>query len=67
MIDFWNEEKLKKINKRKVVIIVLIVIVALIALSMVIVYNTSPDFREWVDVNILGKQVSQDIFLSSIT
>lgn len=60
MIDFWNEEKLKKLNKRKVVIIVLIVIVALIALSMVIVYNTSPDFREWVDVNMLGKQVSQD-------
>jgi len=60
MIDFWNEEKLKKLNKRKVVIIVLIVIVALIALSMVIVYNTSPDFREWVDVNMLGKQVSQE-------
>lgn len=60
MVDFWNEEKLKKINKKKVVIIVLIVIVVLISLSMVIVYKTSPDFREWVDVNILGKQVSQD-------
>ena len=60
MTDFWNEEKLKKLNKRKVVIIVLIVIVALIVLSMVIVYNTSPDFREWVDVNMLSKQVSQD-------
>lgn len=60
MVDFWNQEKIKKINKRKIAIIILIVLVIIIAISLVIMYNTSADFREWVDVNILSKQISQD-------
>ncbi len=60
MVDFWNQEKIKKINKRKIAIIILIVLVIIIAISLVIMYNTSSDFREWVDVNILSKQISQD-------
>lgn len=60
MVDFWNQEKIKKINKRKIAIIILIVLVTIIAISLVIMYNTSADFREWVDVNILSKQISQD-------
>lgn len=60
MVDFWNQEKIKKINKRKIAIIILIVLVTVIAISLVIMYNTSADFREWVDVNILSKQISQD-------
>lgn len=60
MVDFWNQEKIKKINKRKIAIIILIVLVTIIAISLVIMYNTFTDFREWVDVNILSKQISQD-------
>jgi len=60
MVDFWNQEKIKKLNKRKIAIIILIVLVTIIAISLVIMYNTSADFREWVDVNILSKQISQD-------
>lgn len=60
MVDFWNEEKIKKINKRKIIIAVVLAIILVLIITLIIMYNTSPDFREWVDINILNKQVSQD-------
>ena len=63
MVDFLNEEKLekiKKINKRKVVIISIIAVVLIILITLILLYNNVTDFREWVDVNILNKQVSQE-------
>ena len=60
MVDFWDQEKIKKINKRKIAIIILIVLVVVIFISLIIIYNTSTDFREWVDINVFSKQISQD-------
>lgn len=60
MVDFWNKEKIKKINKKKVIIIALIAIISICIITLCIIYNTSADFREWVDVNILNKEISQD-------
>ena len=60
MVDFWNEEKEKKINKKKLVIIILLAILLITIITLVTIYNVSPDFREWVDVNILNKEISQE-------
>jgi len=62
MKDFWEEEPVKenKLNKRKLIICIIIALILLFVLIMVILYNTSYDFRNWMDKNVLNKEVLQD-------
>ena len=63
MKDFWketSEQKTKKINKKKIIIsvIILILIIALVTISLVYVKNKNA--RNWIDKNILRKEITQN-------
>ena len=61
MVDFWNEEKVKSINKKKLVIAIILGILAIAISTLIVIYNVSPDFQKWTDKNILGKEIFQDM------
>lgn len=63
MKDFWEEEPVKektKLNKTKLISFIILGVLILIVLVIVILYNTSFEFRGWMDKNILNKEVLQD-------
>ena len=60
MVDFWNEEKIKKINKRKILIIILLTIIVITIVTLIIIYNVNLEFREWADKNVFNKEVVRD-------
>ena len=62
MRDFWEEttpEK-KTINKKKIVIAISIFLVVAIIGTITGVYLNNNSFRDWIDKNILRKEVMQD-------
>lgn len=60
MKDYWIEPKEKKVNKKKILITVLVVIIAITAIEFAIIYCQNKEAREWIDKNILRKEVLQD-------
>lgn len=64
MRDFWeeveSENTKKKINKKKILIItvIIIILIAVITTSLIYIYNQPA--REWIDKNILRKEVLQN-------
>lgn len=64
MKDFWeeveSENTKKKINKKKILIItvIIIILIAVITTSLIYIYNQPA--REWIDKNILRKEVLQN-------
>ena len=62
MKDFWNEQNnpVKKINKKKLAIIIIILILLIISITLSIIYVKNEQFREWIDKNILRKEISQE-------
>lgn len=60
MKDFWIEKKEKKINKTKIIVSIILAIIIIIAITLIVLYNTVDDFQNWVDKNILNKEVLQD-------
>lgn len=60
MKDIWVEQEKKKINKKKIVIAILIAIILIIFIVGIILYNVVPEIRDWVDINILNKEIYQD-------
>lgn len=60
MKDYWIESKEKKVNKKKILITVLVVIIAIAAIVFAIIYCQNKEAREWIDKNILKKEVLQD-------
>ena len=62
MKDFWEEEPVKenKLNRRKLIICIILAVILVIALTIVVLYNVSYDFRTWADKNILNKEILQD-------
>lgn len=60
MKDYWIESKEKKVNKKKILITVLVVIIAIAAIVFAIIYCQNKEAREWIDKNILRKEVLQD-------
>ena len=64
MRDIWDdvvEAREKAINKRKLIITILIGIVVFAILTLIILYFSVKDFRNWVDINVLNKEVHQDL------
>ena len=62
MKDFFEEEIVvkKKLHVKKVVIASIIAVTILALIITIIVYKVNPNFQEWVDVNILRKEIQQD-------
>lgn len=60
MKDFWIEKKEKKINKRKLAISIILAIILIFAITIIILYNTIEGFRNWMDKNILNKEILQN-------
>ena len=60
MQDFWNENLNKmKINK-KIVIIILTLIIIVATITAILLYFLNINFRNWVDINILQKEIAHD-------
>ena len=61
MEDYWNRDvKEKKTNKKKIIISIVISIVVVALIVIIALYMTNAQIREWVDKNILRKEVLQD-------
>ena len=60
MKDYWEETQPKKVNKKKIVVITIIAIVVIAIISIMVVYYNNKLVREWIDKNILRKEVMQD-------
>ena len=61
MEDYWNRDvKEKKINKKKIIISIVISIIVVALIVIIALYMTNAQIREWIDTNILRKEVLQD-------
>lgn len=62
MEDYWkeSESKNKKINAKKIVISIIISILVVAMIVVVALYITNSEFRNWVDIQIFRKEISQD-------
>lgn len=60
MKDYWEEPEQKKVNKKKIIIIAILAIAVIAAISITVVYCNNEPVREWIDKNLLRKEVMQD-------
>lgn len=60
MRDYWKETTQEKINKKKIITVVIIVFAIITMLTIVVLYCNNKLIREWIDKNILKKEVIQD-------
>lgn len=60
MKDYWEEPEKKKINAKKIVISILISILVVAIIVLVALYITNKKFRDWVDIQVFRKEISQD-------
>ena len=62
MEDYWkeSENKNKKINAKKIVISIIISILVVAIIVVVALYITNSEFRNWIDIQIFRKEISQD-------
>ena len=64
MKDFWEEVESettkKKINKKKILIISAIIVILILTITLSLIYIYNQQAREWIDKNILRKEVLQD-------
>ena len=62
MRDFWEETPIEKktINKKKIVIAISIFLVVAVIGTLIGVYSNNNSFRDWIDKNLLRKEVMQD-------
>ena len=62
MRDYWEEPETKnrKISTKKIVLSIAIAIIVVAIIVIVALYITNNEFRNWIDIEILGKEISQD-------
>lgn len=60
MKDYWEETEPKKVNKKKIAIIAIIAIIVIAVVAIIVVYYNNEQVREWIDKNVLNKEVMQD-------
>ena len=60
MKDYWIEPENKKVNKKKIIISVLVSILVVLVITLLALYISNRDIREWIDTNIFRKEVKQD-------
>ena len=59
-MKFWQEPKIKKINKKKIIVTSLIVISVILLIVIRIVYINNNKFREYIDTKILHKEIHEN-------
>ena len=60
MKDYWMENENKKINSKKIVASVIISIIVVLCIIISICYVANKEFRNWIDIQILNKEISQE-------
>ncbi len=62
MRDYWEEPetKNKKINAKKIILSIFISILVVAIIVIVALYITNNEFRNWIDIEIFRKEISQD-------
>ena len=60
MKDYWEEPEKKKVNAKKIILSVTISIVVVAVIVLVALYITNKEFRNWMDIQVFRKEVSQD-------
>lgn len=60
MKDYWEEPKTKKLNTKKIVIITAIILLFLMIIILVSLYIFNKDVRNWIDIQVFRKEISQD-------
>ena len=60
MKDYWMENENKKINSKKIVASVIISIIVVLCIITSICYVANKEFRNWIDIQILNKEISQE-------
>ena len=60
MKDYWEEPEKKKVDVKKVIISVVISVLVVAIIVLVSLYITNKEFRNWIDVQIFRKEISQD-------
>ena len=60
MRDYWEQPEKKKINAKKIIISILISIIIIAIIVLVALYVSNEQFRDWTDIQIFRKEISQD-------
>ncbi|MFR2571166.1 MAG: DUF5711 family protein [Clostridia bacterium] len=60
MKDYWREDESKNVNIKKIIILIAIIIIIGLIVTVIILYKKNDNFRNWIDVQILRKQVLQE-------
>ena len=60
MRDYWEEPKNKKINTKKIIISVITSVFVIALITVIVLYITNKEFRNWIDIQVFRKEVSQD-------
>ena len=62
MRDYWEESetKNKKINAKKIILSIVISILVVAVIVIVALYITNNEIRNWIDIEIFRKEISQD-------
>lgn len=60
MRDYWEQPEKKKVNVKKIVISILISIIIIAIIVLVALYVSNEQFRDWTDIQIFRKEISQD-------
>ena len=60
MKDYWEEPERKKVNAKKIIISVTIAILVVAVIVLVALYITNKTFRNWVDIQVFRKEISQE-------
>ena len=62
MREYWEESEIKNktINAKKIIISIIIAILIVAIIVMVALYITNNEFRNWIDVEIFRKEISQE-------
>lgn len=60
MRDYWEQPEKKKINAKKIIISILISIIIIAVIVLVALYISNEQFRDWIDIQVFRKEISQD-------
>lgn len=60
MRDYWEEPEKKKINAKKIILSTTISILVVAIIVLVSLYITNKEFRNWIDIQVFRKEISQD-------
>ena len=62
MKDYWQdqEQKVKKVNKKKLIIAIITIIIVLFITITTLIYQNNKAVRNWIDRVIFRKEIMQD-------